>query len=161
MRWRRQRSWTLAGAGLVTAGVAGALFWTRTGRVDEASHPVTRTSVTFSADQELTSEARAQPLALSPDGSRLVYVAYRDGRTQLYLRQLDAFEAKPMAGTEGAWYPFFSPDGESVGFFATGSSSAYRSMEDRPCRCATCQPSDAVARGGRTEQSCSIQASLA
>lgn len=59
--------------------------------------------------------------SLSPDGSRLVYVANHAGRTQLYLRSMpERFEATPIPGTEGAETPFFSPDGQSVGFFAEG-----------------------------------------
>ncbi len=59
--------------------------------------------------------------SLSPDGSRLVYVANHAGRAQLYLRSIpDRFEATPIPGTEGAETPFFSPDGQSVGFFAEG-----------------------------------------
>jgi len=48
----------------------------------------------------------------------LVYVARHDKTTQLYLRPLDQLEAKPLAGTEGAdtASPFFSPDGEWIGF---------------------------------------------
>src|SRR5262249_31427372 len=59
-------------------------------------------------------------LAMSPDGSRLVYAANRGGSTQLYLRFIDRFEATPIPGTEGAETPIFSPDGQSVGFFADG-----------------------------------------
>ncbi len=59
-------------------------------------------------------------LAISRDGRRLVYVASRQGTSQLFLRSLDQFQATPMPGTEGASSPFFSPDGEWVGFFAGG-----------------------------------------
>ncbi|MDA2924960.1 winged helix-turn-helix domain-containing protein, partial [Acidobacteria bacterium AH-259-L09] len=60
-------------------------------------------------------------LAISPDGRRIVYVARRDGTTQLYVRPLDEVVARPIPGTEGAEaFPFFSPDGESLGFFADG-----------------------------------------
>jgi serine/threonine-protein kinase len=57
---------------------------------------------------------------ISPDGRRLVFAARSEGRAQLYLRNLDALEATPMADTGGAQYPFFSPDGEWVAFFADG-----------------------------------------
>ncbi|HXI90434.1 MAG TPA: protein kinase [Blastocatellia bacterium] len=57
-------------------------------------------------------------IAISPDGSNLVYVAIHNGAAQLYLRPLDRFEAKPISGTEGAYNPFFSPDGKWVAFFA-------------------------------------------
>ena len=56
-------------------------------------------------------------MALSPDGTRLVYVANRGGKRQLYLRQIDRLEATPIPGTEGGLSPFFSPYGEAVGFF--------------------------------------------
>jgi serine/threonine-protein kinase len=59
-------------------------------------------------------------LAISPDGKRLVYAAQVGGNTQLYVRELDRFEARPIPGTEGGRTPFFSPDGRSVGFFAAG-----------------------------------------
>jgi serine/threonine-protein kinase len=57
---------------------------------------------------------------LSPDGSQIVYVAVRGGVRQLFARAIDSFDSKPIPGTEGAETPFFSPDGQSVGFFAQG-----------------------------------------
>jgi eukaryotic-like serine/threonine-protein kinase len=56
-------------------------------------------------------------LAISPDGSRIVYVARHAGIVRLYQRPLDQFDSAPIPGTEGAFNPFFSPDGEWVGFF--------------------------------------------
>ena len=55
-------------------------------------------------------------LALSPDGMHLAYVVDHDGTSQLYLRRMDEFEAQPLNGTEGAFGPFFSPDGQWIGF---------------------------------------------
>ena len=54
-----------------------------------------------------------QVMALSPDGTRLVYAA----ENRLYLRTMAQTEAKPLRGTEGAGSPFFSPDGQWVGFW--------------------------------------------
>ena len=61
------------------------------------------------------------PLALSPDGSLLAFVA-RDanGVTRLWLRPLSAMEARPLEGTEGALSSLWSPDGRSLAFFAGG-----------------------------------------
>ena len=60
----------------------------------------------------------AQPaIALSPDGSHLVYVANVDTTSQLFLRPMSKMEPSPIPGTEGAFYPFFSPDSRWVGFF--------------------------------------------
>jgi serine/threonine-protein kinase len=56
-------------------------------------------------------------LAFSPDGRQLVYVARHGGSTQLYLRAIDDFQAKLIPGTESATNPFFSPDGQWIGFF--------------------------------------------
>jgi len=55
-------------------------------------------------------------LALSPDGTNLVFSAQQGDKTQLYQRRLEETEAKPIAGTEGGVAPFFSPDGASVAF---------------------------------------------
>ncbi len=57
-------------------------------------------------------------LALSPDGSHLVYVAFVNRSTVLYVRDMHRGEFRALAGTEGAHSPFFSPDGQSIGFFA-------------------------------------------
>src|SRR5439155_13367465 len=58
-------------------------------------------------------------LALSPDGQTLVYVAAVDGLPRLWLRPLGA-SARPLAETDGASFPFWSPDSRAIGFFADG-----------------------------------------
>jgi serine/threonine-protein kinase len=60
-------------------------------------------------------------IALSPDGSLLVYAGEQNGKSQLFVRPLDSFEARPIPGTVGAYAPFFSPDGRSIAFFATNT----------------------------------------
>ena len=59
-------------------------------------------------------------LAISRNGSLLAYVGSGEERTRLYLRSLEDGLSQALAGTEGAYYPFFSPDGAWVGFFAGG-----------------------------------------
>ncbi len=61
-------------------------------------------------------------IAVSPDGSHVVFTGRGDGspQQQLYRRPLNALEAQPIAGTDGATTAFFSPDGESVGFLRNG-----------------------------------------
>ena len=68
-------------------------------------------------------------LTLSRDGRKLVYVGRRvaGGRTQLFLRRMDQLAALPLAGTEDAINPAFSPDGERIAFVA-GSPRALRVM---------------------------------
>jgi len=62
------------------------------------------------------------PLAVSPDGSRIAFVgtATTGGSRRLWVRELSTLSAKELRGTEGASSPFWSPDGQSLGFFADG-----------------------------------------
>jgi Tol biopolymer transport system component len=116
---RNAATWALVAAAVaVAAGVGGSMGILSRRAAPATSQAVARTTIVLPAPLELDTGAGAGPLAIAPDGSRLGYVAYGDGRTQLYVRDLDAFEAKAIAGTEGAQYPFFSPDGEWVAFFA-------------------------------------------
>ncbi len=57
------------------------------------------------------------PATISPDGRYLVFSAYGSGGAQLYLRSLDSTSAQALAGTEGAMFPFWSPDSRSIAFF--------------------------------------------
>ncbi|HEY3173043.1 MAG TPA: protein kinase, partial [Thermoanaerobaculia bacterium] len=60
-------------------------------------------------------------LALSPDGTRLAFVATTaDGRDRLLVRPLDSLATRSVDGTDGAEFPFWSPDGRSLAFFADG-----------------------------------------
>ena len=105
------------------AFVAGVLVTAWMGRRnDEVSPSVTRVVITLPHGQELVDDPIAGvPLALSPDGRTLVYVAKsteaEGAARSLYLRPLDSFESTAIAGTEGGSFPFFSPDGEWIGFF--------------------------------------------
>jgi len=57
-------------------------------------------------------------LAISPDGSKLIYVGRLGETFKLFVRQLQSREVIPLEGTDDAYQPFFSPDGEWIGFFA-------------------------------------------
>jgi hypothetical protein len=80
--------------------------------------PVTRTVINLPPGDQLAA-FDFPAIAISPDGTQLAYVAIRGGTRQIYLRSLDSLEAQPLAGTEGANSPFFSPDGRSLGFFTS------------------------------------------
>jgi Tol biopolymer transport system component len=88
------------------------------------TQPVTRFAINI-PDNEPLALTKFVPLAvgrtaiaISPDGTNLVYVANHNGQAQLCLRRLDQVETKLIAGSEGAYNPFFSRDGKWVGFFA-------------------------------------------
>jgi serine/threonine protein kinase len=59
-------------------------------------------------------------VAVSPDGLRLALVAVAQGKTQLWIRSLNDLTLQPLAGTEGANDPFWSPDSRFLAFFADG-----------------------------------------
>ncbi len=59
-------------------------------------------------------------LALSPNGDRLAFVGWQSGRSQIWMRSLGSLEQHALAGTEGGAYPFWSPDGQQLAFFADG-----------------------------------------
>jgi Tol biopolymer transport system component len=107
----------LAGAALVAvlALAVPAVLYFRTTAPVQVDTPEVRLQVITPPTTDPIS------LSLSPDGHRLVFVALgADGSERLWLRALDVVTAQPLAGTENAIYPFWSPDSRSIGFFAQG-----------------------------------------
>ncbi len=76
----------------------------------EAGTPV-RLSIALPDGDEVT-DTNLLPLAISPDGTRVAYVGWRDGARRLFLRNLGDMAPVLLAGTDGARSPFFSPDGQ-------------------------------------------------
>ena len=107
----------LAGVVVGAVGVGAMLGLRRSTAPVET--PPTRLHVELPAKNTL-SLGRGSALALSPDGTTLVFVASGGGAPQLFARALDRFDSTQLPGTEGATNPFFSPDGKWVGFFAGG-----------------------------------------
>ena len=60
------------------------------------------------------------PPVISPDGQHIVFSARVDGKKELFMRSLDKLTPLPIAGTEDATFPFWSPDSRSIAFFADG-----------------------------------------
>jgi eukaryotic-like serine/threonine-protein kinase len=114
-RTRERRLWVCALA--LTAVAAGILVWSVM-RTTAPPPRVTRSVIPLGAGRTLTIPA-LPAVALSPDGTRAVYAAEEGGGpARLYVRALDQLTATPLQGTEGAVYPFFSPDGRWVAFIA-------------------------------------------
>ncbi|MFI5180063.1 MAG: protein kinase [Thermoanaerobaculia bacterium] len=111
-------------AWLAAALVAGLVFGaaaSRLGRPDAAPRRVMRLGVSLPAGQRFGgSWWWPGSVALSPDGTRIAYVATREGIAQLYLRDATEWNALPLEGTEGADSPVFSPDGRWLGAISGG-----------------------------------------
>jgi len=113
------RRWMLGSAlaCLVVAAIAAFVVWFFR---PSPPRPVTRTVINLPPGQQLAGMDNGPAVALSPDGTHLAYVASQGGNQQLHLRAMDSLESKPIPGTEGAVNPFFSPDGQWLGFFVGG-----------------------------------------
>jgi len=109
-RHRAWLPWTVGGAATAAAFAAG-MFITQ-------PRAVRRTPMQFQIGTPPTSEPIS--FELSPDAKYIAFVANADGVSKLLLRPLDQLATKALAGTDGAIFPFWSPDGRSIGFFAGG-----------------------------------------
>jgi Tol biopolymer transport system component len=118
---RAQRTQVIAlGAGLLVVGAALGWVASRSTLASRgtASERVVMTSIVPPAGGNFSEQ---QALALSPDGQRLAFVfAAPDGSRNLWIRDIDKLDSKPIAGTTGGDIPFWSHDGRSLGFFAGG-----------------------------------------
>jgi len=112
--WSRTLPWAVAG---LLALALGASLWRATGRESGADQSQVRFTVSLKSGHGLDL-ATTPTVAISPDGTKLVYTARQDGVSRLFLRSIDQLDVQAIAGTEDAAAPFFSPDGAWVAFFA-------------------------------------------
>src|SRR5207247_4835920 len=113
-RLLRRERWIWIPASVLLALTALGLAWAYFTRQPIADMRVMKFSI---LPPERTSFGH---LAISPDGRWLAFTAATGGKDQLWVRALDSTEAKALDGTEGATYPFWSPESRSIGFFAGG-----------------------------------------
>jgi hypothetical protein len=114
----RRAPFLLALVALALATLAGWWMALRPRPVAAAPPPI-RFAVTLPATDQIPFDDMPV-LDLSRDGLRLVFVSDHDGRHQLFVRTRDRIEPRPVAGTEGASSPFFSPDAQWIAYFADG-----------------------------------------
>jgi len=116
--WSRALPWTVA-ASILGLAVAVVLLWASWRAETRVDRPLARLDVDLGADVSLPAPtAGGTSVAISPDGTRLVYASGTPAK--LFTRRLDQPKATELPGTQGASGPFFSPDGQWVGFQASG-----------------------------------------
>jgi Tol biopolymer transport system component len=114
---RRRVSQRIAWVAAAVAAAAAVAF--AIGFVLRAPAPVHPMRVSILPPDKQTFDPLS--IALSPDGTKLAFVATTAaGTSQLWVRPLDSTAAQPLAGTDDAVFPFWSPDSRSLGFFAQG-----------------------------------------
>jgi Tol biopolymer transport system component len=122
---------TLALAAVAAVATAAALWgWFR----PAPPAPLTQVAVAMRAAEALApaSATGGARLAISPDGRVIAYLGPGEGGARLWLRRLDQLTATPVAGSEGASSPFFSPDGRRVGFIRNGTAVLVASLDGAP-----------------------------
>jgi serine/threonine-protein kinase len=116
---------------LIVAGVAGAaamvgiaIVFALYGQRPPTPRPTTRFTIALPDDMAI--DPLRGSVAVSGDGTRMVYAAQHEGRARLFLRTVDRDTPQVIEGSDGASDPFFSPDGQWIGFFAHGSLKKLR-----------------------------------
>ncbi len=109
--------WAIAASSVIAAIAFGVLYFTRPvaqSQIIRADIP-TPENATF----DFVGSPNSGPPAISPDGKWVVFAAHvSSGRPVLWLHNLNDGVARPLAGTEGGAFPFWSPDSTHIGFFA-------------------------------------------
>ena len=109
--WLGRAAWAAAGLFLITTVILGALYFRRV----EPPRQTVRFSIAPPEKTEFSS------LALSPDGRQIAFVTVGvAGAKSLWVRPVDSLDTRQLPGTDGAEFPFWSPDSKTIGFFAGG-----------------------------------------
>ena len=117
---------------LIAGGAIGAALWPRLRPAPPA--PMSQWSLALKSNQALQppDPSGGARIAISRDGRSLAYIGPSESGHRLWLRRLDQLDATPIAGTEGASEPFFSPDGRRVGFVKNGTEVRIASLGGAP-----------------------------
>jgi tRNA A-37 threonylcarbamoyl transferase component Bud32 len=127
---RSRRGLALPAMAAALAVAVGAALW---GWLRPAPRPlVNRYSLLLRPAEALRPTAVAGNVAIAPDGNRLAYLGPAEGGTRLWLREHDELRPSPIPGTEGGVSPFFSPDGQHLGFILNGRTVRTVSLTGGP-----------------------------
>jgi serine/threonine-protein kinase len=110
----------LLAAIVVSAAVIGGMVWKLSEVRSTPPRPSVRLALNLPPGVTIGAATDSPVLTISPDGHWLVFAATEGETRRLFKRSLEQFNTAPMQGTEGAFNPFFSPDGRWVGFVAGG-----------------------------------------
>ncbi len=113
LRGRERLAWVTASLACIVA--LAAVYGALVRRTPPAVVPIVQAE--FSPPEDAVYTYRSGPPALSPDGRMLAFLALRDETRSLWIRDLPRATVRHIPGTAGAAYPFWSPDGQSIGFF--------------------------------------------
>ena len=126
-RWTKERFGWLGICAVLLVALA-ALAFAYFSRSQSSSGQPVRLALTTSEKATVPSR-----VTVSPDGSRVAFIADNaEGKRQLWVRLLDALTAQPVAGTEGAASPFWSPDSRFIGYFAGNKLYKIEAAGGRP-----------------------------
>jgi serine/threonine-protein kinase len=101
---------------LIVAAIVGLAVWNLKPAPAPAAQVESRFTITLPPGDQLA--ALDDPaIAISQDGTQLAYVAVHSGMRQLFLRQMNNLDAQPVPDSQNALCPFFSPDGQWLGFY--------------------------------------------
>src|SRR6202521_461237 len=103
---------------LAALGIAGSVIFAK--KEESLRRRVVRAQIGAPDHYSFTGVNLSNHVEISPDGSTIAFIAEGEGKQFLWVRPLHATTAQPLAGTEGAYYPFWSPDSKFIGFFAGG-----------------------------------------
>ena len=118
-RISRGRAPLVAGALLAVAGLGAAAYAVLLNGDDVRPRAAAQFLIPLPGNERLDG-LDFPAVALAPADTHIAYVATRGGSPHLFVRALASLETQPLAGTEGALGPFFSPDGNWIAFFASG-----------------------------------------
>jgi serine/threonine protein kinase/sugar lactone lactonase YvrE len=114
--------WAITAVAGIAAGIFSVAYFNRPAAPASATATVTiKTMIPPPDGTAFDFDVTAAPPVISPNGRFVAFGARSvGGKNQIWVRPLDSLEARPVAGTEGASFPFWSPDSQSLGYYSAG-----------------------------------------